>query len=480
MALTTTDANGWRWIRQADAANRALPLGPVADCRSLVQRVDPAGSGSTHDVTHHIGVNATYQSPIFLRAYFDPGTLPLTSYRYLGYVQTLAPKVLGVAVNPTAFGGPMARPTALFEDSCVDFMGPGDAAARRDTFGMPIPPVYPFNAMLTTARRTVTEFARTDAPLGFVMAPPGATDRPTGTDAANCASLVAQLNLSFLTPDALPTNMSCRAPAYGTLNPWTYPNRGCLRLAMEPLTFPMSASEFAQSTLIAHAVRLLQTCTAPQVTALDRTISQSDLRFARFLGPYALVNVATPENMDPVLCIWREKTGDTPRPMAVKVTLINYDAMDDAEEAATYAFLQRMAKLRRQSGITDAPPRVTAGKGRGAPMPFPMADGQIVTTITVTDTVYGIPLRPRRSTTNPYMQPISGISYDVEFAFDAFARKLVYRGITPPRIQSNLSAVEAAVSTYYTLLDAGGGRVDVSNFDLVGAPQGEYIPARPL
>src|SRR5271157_3492499 len=195
----------------------------------------------------------------------------------------LEPKVLGVSVHPSVFGGSLAQLPALFGNSCVDFMGAGDATARQDTFGGALPPMYPFNAMLTTNRNSLNQFASTSAPLGFIHFPAPRTGL-SGDDVSLCASLTAQLNMSFLTTDILTG-----------VNPFGAPRGGPLQFAMGPLTFPMTNAAFAQKTLISHAIDLLRQCTSASLTEIDRAITLDDVRFARFVGRYLLINIINAE-----------------------------------------------------------------------------------------------------------------------------------------------------------------------------------------
>jgi hypothetical protein len=415
---------------------------------------------------HYVGVSGKYMNPLFVRSYFDPTGLNLSDAFYIGYVQTLAPKILGVAVTPSVFGGDIANRPVLFSDCCVDFMWPADAAARAPNFGGPLWPFYPFNAMLRTNLNALTDFGRTSAPLGFLHFPNPPLGL-TGANVAKAAALTAQINMSLLTPDML-----------FNASPFDIGLGGPIQLAWGPYAFPMTRSDFARKPLVQHVVDLLQQSTDQGLTDADKAIQLSDIRFSRFVGRFLLINVIDSETMDPVLCAWTEPNDDTARPVAVKIAMINYDALDDKEEWATYQFLARAAAYRRGQGIVDGVPAKSSAKGKGTPLPLAIADGQAVASISVTDTVYGMPAHVSRQSSRP--TPRSGITYDLEFNFDGLGRKLVFNRLTNIRELTSADAPERAMTAYELLATTGAtGTVDVSNFDLVGSPLAEPIPPPP-
>jgi hypothetical protein len=114
VALSRSSFNKWDWIRGADEKNTPLPLGPTANCRNFGP--------------HYFGANVLYGNPIFVRAYFDPTGLDLRGIEYLGYVQILEVKILGVDVPSVLIGGSLPPRSAALTNTCVDFMGPRGCA----------------------------------------------------------------------------------------------------------------------------------------------------------------------------------------------------------------------------------------------------------------------------------------------------------------------------------------------------------------
>lgn len=437
MALTMVTANGWNWIRGADQQNTALPLGPTASCTQI---------GS-----HYIGLNATYETPFFVRAYFDPSGFELQSSRYIGYVQILDAKILGDPVRPDLFGGALAQRPMLFANSIVDFMGPGDAIAREPVTGS-FPPMYPFNAMLTTNLDRMEQFADTGAPLGFVHFPQGLA--ATGRTTSLAASLTAQVNLSLLSEDEL-TRFAA---------------------AME-LTFTMTRQQLASKTLLNHAVDLIRASTDPQLTDADKSITFADLRLPRFVGRFLLVNVENAEFREPVLCIWTEPSDHPQEPVAFRIAVLDFDAIESLEREATYKLFQRAAADRRSRRIRDPIVAASSAKGRGKPLPLPIKDGDIFATVAVTDAVCSVPLH---STRDRQIVPISGVTFDINLQYDAGRKRLIPAGIANGRQMDSMESVASAISNYLTLVSTRSDRtVDTKNFELVGAPQIESIPAPP-
>jgi hypothetical protein len=247
MPLTRSSANGWDWIRGADNANTPLPLGPTANCVNIGNR-------------HYLGYNARYKNPLFVRAYFDPTGLNLSNFRYVGYVQVLEARVLRESVPPEVFGGLLAGRTTRFLNVCLDFMGPGDALARQQAFGGPVPPFYPLNAMLTSPLNSMDQFSRTNAPMGFLFRPnPPST--LTGNNVALAASITAQIDLSLLTESQIIAIL---------------PRENILG----ELSVALTNQELAAKTLIQHAIDLIRGSTNPNLTQEDKAIAATDIRFS--------------------------------------------------------------------------------------------------------------------------------------------------------------------------------------------------------
>lgn len=443
MAFTTAETAGGVYLTGVyagqGAAARDVLLGP------------PNTTAQAGGV--YLGVDALYETPVYVRSYFDPARHPppptpwADRYRRVGYVQFLQVCVAGRPVPPAVLGGDIGALQDYVDPDdkeCwfVNFMSPGDARARNLAAE---PPFFAYNGMLASQVNEVEAFGEFGAPSGSIWVPDPQPQRPRQMLGP---SALAQINVPLITA--------------GTIE------RACRNLA------PLASATLTDGdrTKPLYQLCLEAVWRSEGVSPDDRRLTMNDVSRVRLAGDYLLMNVANSEHLEPVLCA---RLDDPNRPTRVTVYLLDYDQYRGMEELATLELVNRAVDWFESAGVSlGREPAAAAGRGTGGLYRPAVAlrDGERLLRVNVVLGVYGQHVRPKRYTSFlPTLEPVAAAHVGINWKYDAETRILVYDGFDNPQVVSPWDAA------YKTALKAWArvvGRADVqppinpNYFNLIG------------
>lgn len=464
MALNLASQNGFTWVQGAYTPTTTQQARPVL--------LGPQPTSGLYG-GHAVGVDAPFDSPVYVRAYADPtriltpglGTLSAIGGRYprLGYVGFIQAALLGTPVPPDVVGGDIRRvqPYSAGEDgehTALLFMGPGDARARLPASE---PPFFAYNAMTFTPVARVEDFGSFGRATGSLWLPrPGNVPDPvTGP------SMLAQVNVPLVT-EAEVRAMTAR---------------------LQPLLVrTVDAGTAASVPLYRLVVEAIRAETGNRwVRDADRQLTLGDISRIRMAGMYMLLNVANGEHLEPVLCA-RLTDGQTQGQAVLTVHLLDYDHLRGAEELATLRLVHQGVDAWQDHGLQPtrpAPPSADRGQGGLYRPPIVLDDGAELLRIRLTGVVFAQGVRLRRARYIRGMMPFSGFQVDLVWKYDAETR-IVVLDPTPAVRQIDGGADEfqqalAAFDDAYTAATPQTSTVDVSAFQLIGTGWAAPDPSQP-
>jgi hypothetical protein len=442
MAIQKIAENGWAYLDGTNASGDRVLLGEEKT--------------SWQVGAHFLGLQGEYETPKFLRVYWDPNqeaplirqAITANRYAFVGYIQLVELQFLGQSIPPYVFGGAFSSrapyaTTAPFQ--FVDFMGPADVLARKGPFNV-INPFYAFNGLLRAPINTVPGFGAAGLPTGSLYFPSS-----LGGNQALGASLLGQINLPLFDQTDIESWLE-RAPIVG---------KGT-----------MIKGKVATTPLYLLALELVTGNT--ELSDVDRDIKLEDITRARAVGKYLLLNIANSEHEEPVLCASINEDADS---ATVTVHLFDYETVAVIEQESTLRLFERCYDYFAESGIqipTKARPK---GKGQGGLVwnRFNLADQQLCLRMSYKTLAVGqLAHVPRYERYGWGLEPLSGISYSAEWRFDAETRSLVFNGLSAPQPIPAPAAddMRESIATYYSAVEHANARqlVDTSNFLLIDTP----------
>jgi len=465
MALNLNTQNGFTWVQGAYTPTTTQQPRPVI--------LGPQATSGMFGA-HAVGVDAPFDSPVYLRAYADPtriatmggGTLDgLAAARYsrIGYAGFIQAALLGTPVPPEVVGGDIERlqPYSAGEDgehTALFFMGPGDARARLQSTE---PPFFAYNAMTFTAVAQVEDFGSFGRATGSLWLPqPGNVPDP-----ATGPSMLAQVNVPLVTAPEVDAMVRRLKPLLqGTVDAQTAANTPLYQLVVDAVRADIQN---------------------PWIRTIDRTLTLADISRIRLAGDYMLMNVANGEHLEPVLCARLTDSG-TPGQALLTVHLLDYDHLRGAEELATLRLVHRAVDALQDQGMRPTRPlhpSSTRGRGGLHRPPIVLDDGAPVLRIRVSGVVFAPGVRLRSSRFLRGMLPYSGIQVDLVWRYDAETRILVLDPTPAVRQvdggEDEFRLALAAFGDAYAAATPQTSTVDVSAFRLIGTGWAAPDPSQP-
>jgi hypothetical protein len=463
MALRLTTQNDFTFVEGAytpTTTPRSVLLGPSAT------------SGMFG--AHAVGVDAPFDSPVYVRAYGDPTrvNVPFLTrlqdvaaerFSRVGYVGFVQAALLGTPVPPEVVGGDIARlqPYSAGEDQghvALAFMGPGDARARLPATE---PPFFAYNATLFSSVAQVEDFGRFGQPTGSLWFP-----QPGSVNPMNGPSMLAQVNVPLVTEAEVAAMVARLTPlVQGTVS------------AQHAATTPLYQ-------LVVDAVRA-STGNRWIRADVEQRLTLADISRIRLAGSYMLLNVANGEHLEPVLCARLTGTNDSSLAQ-LTVHLLDYDHLRGAEEMATLRLVNDGVRALQNEGRSlQRPTGAPQGRGGGGLLrPSVVLDGGAdVLRIRLSGVMFGMGRATRGSLYIRGMVPLSGFEVDLVWRYDAETRILVL----DPTPQAR--AIDGGESAFRVALDAFGdaygtatpqtSSVDVSAFQLINTGWAAPDPSQP-
>jgi hypothetical protein len=412
MPLTLDAQNGFTWVR-----GTYTPTTTTGEARSVF-----LGPSMTSELVngHAVGVDAPFDSPVYVRAYADPSQVRLlfsdtlaerarllVNVGYIGFIQV---ELLGDPVPPQVMGGDIARlepysAGAAGRHVAVAFMAPENATAlvpRHD------PPFFAYNARLFIARNAFAarnDFARSGSPTGALWLPARHGDAP---DPSNGPSMLAQVNVPLVTEADVDAMVKHLDPVFEEPV-----DRGDTAMHLYQLVIDRIKANAAKP----------DTWLRPEV---EGRIGLENISRIRMAGRYMLLNVANSEHMQPVLAAELKKAqDDSPR---LAVYLLDYDHLRGAEQLATQRFVNKGQEA--WGGMAVNLPKKRGASGLDRPL-VPLSDQHVVLRVRLSGVLYG---ESAGVSSFPWgLSPLTGFSVELVWNYDASTRiMMLNRDIAKP------------------------------------------------
>jgi hypothetical protein len=404
--VVTDRGFGW-WVPDTPGASTSagVLLGPVAK-----------------DLTDNaVGVDALFDSPVYVRAY---ATAADSMYDRIGYVGFVEAFVGGQPVPPEVVGGDIARlqPYAAGKEHgyiSVAFMEPDNA--RKLVPGAP--PFFAYNAKLFSEGGNIGSIGNLGEP---------------GISGSLGRSMLAQVNVPLVTEQDVDEMVEGLDPLIE------------VKLGPDDTKGPLYDMVIRKIIEKANTDKWLR-------ADVEGKIALESIPRIRMAGRYMLLNVANPEYRQPVLAarLWNGMDVSLSNPTWLRVHLLDYHEMCGLEVTATMRLINDAVAvwqgIPENSGMPSNKSRGRGTGGRDRPgIAFP--DGKPVLRIRLSGMAYG-----QSADAGPTLwglSPISGFSVDLVWKYDEPTRIMVLDrdNIAINSIAAQAEEYRAALNAYESAL----------------------------